>query len=93
MNIAAMTFRLRLPWAQSLKDKRTVVKSLTARLRNRFRVSAAEIDGQDAHQTAVIGVAAVVPHRAMADSLMEEISRFMETASEAEILEEIREIR
>ena len=40
-----------------------------------------------------IGMAAVVPHSAMADSLMEEISQFVETAPEAEMLEEIREIR
>ena len=93
MNIAAMTFRLHAPWVHSLKEKRMLVKSLIARLQNRFHVSAAEIDEQDTHQIAVIGVAAVVPHHALADSLMEEISRFVETASEAEILDETREIR
>ena len=69
------------------------VKSLVAQLQNKFHVSAAEIDEQDIHQIIVIGVAAVVPHNAMADSLMEEISQFVETATEAEILEETREIR
>ena len=93
MNIAAMTFRLRAPWVHSLKEKRMIVKSIIAQLQNRFHVSAAEIDEQDTHQMIVIGVAAVVPHNAMADRVMEEISRFMETAAEAEILEEIREIR
>ena len=93
MNIAAMTFRLHAPWAHSLKEKRTIVKSLTAQLQNRFHVSAAEIDEQDTHQIIVIAAAAVVPHNAMADSLMEEISRFVEENCEAEILEETREIR
>ena len=93
MNIAAMTFRLRAPWVHSLKEKRMIVKSIIAQLQNRFHVSAAEIDEQDTHQMIVIGVAAVVPHNAMADRVMEEISRFMETAAETEILEEIREIR
>ena len=41
----------------------------------------------------VIGVAAIVPHNAMADSLMEEISLFMEENTEAEIIDEEREIR
>ncbi|MBR3742230.1 MAG: hypothetical protein IKN04_17550 [Clostridia bacterium] len=41
----------------------------------------------------VIGVAAIVPHNAMADSLMEEISVFAEENTEAEILDEQREIR
>ena len=93
MNIAAMVFRLRAPWVHSLKEKRMVVQSLTAQLRNRFHVSAAEIDEQDTHQIIVIGVAAVVPNNALADSVMEEISRFVETATDAEILEETREIR
>ena len=93
MQIAAMTFRLHAPWVHSLKEKRMIVKSLTAQLQNRFHVSAAEIDEQDIHQIIVIGVAAIVPHNAMADSLMEEISLFMEENCEAEILEETREIR
>lgn len=93
MMIAAMTFRLHAPWVHSLKEKRMIVKRLVAQLQNRFHVSAAEIEEQDTHQIVVIGAAAVVPHNAMADSLMEEISRFVETATEAEILEERREIR
>ena len=92
MRIAAMTFRLHAPFVHSLKEKRMVVKSLVAQLQNRFHVSAAETDEQDVHQVIVIGVAAVVPHNAMADSVMEEISSFVESATEAEILEETREI-
>lgn len=93
MLIAAMTFRLHTPWVHSLKEKRMIVKSLIAQMQNRFHVSAAEIDEQDMHQIIVIGVAAIVPHNAMADSLMNEISSFVESNTEAEILDEIREIR
>ena len=93
MMIAAMTFRLRAPWVHSLKEKRMVVKSLISQLQNRFHVSAAEIGEQDIHQIVVIGVAAIVPHQAMADSLMEEISDFVEGATEAEVLDQTREIR
>ena len=70
-----------------------VVKSLITQLQNRFHVSAAELDEQDTHQSIVIGVAAIVPHNAIADSLMEKISQFVESASEAEVWEETREIR
>ena len=93
MLIAVMTFRLHAPWVRSLKEKRMIVKSLTAKLRNRFHVSAAEVDEQDTHQIIVIGVAAIVPHNAMGDSVMDEISAFMEENTEAEILDERREIR
>ena len=93
MIIAAMTFRLHAPWVHSLKEKRMIVKSLTVQLQNRFHVSAAEIDEQDTHRIIVIGVAAIVPHNAMGDSLMDEISAFVEDKTEAEILDERREIR
>ena len=88
-----MTFRLHAPWVHSLKEKRMVVKSLITQLQNRFHVSSAELDEQDAHQILVICEAAIVPHNAIADSLMEKISQFVESASEAEVWEETREIR
>ena len=92
MRIATIVFRLRAPWVRSLKEKRMIVKSLVAKLRNRYNVSAAEIDEQDTHQIIVIGVAAIVPHNAFADSLMEDISLFVEENTEAEIIDEERVI-
>lgn len=77
----------------SLKEKRMIVKSLIAKLQNRYHVSAAEIDEQDIHQIIVLGVAAIVPNHALADSLMDDISQFIEAATDAEVLEEVREIR
>ena len=76
----------------SLESLALILQNRTIKF-NRFHVSAAEIDEQDTHQIIVIGVAAIVPHNAMADSLMEEISLFVEENCEAEILEETREIR
>ena len=70
-----------------------IVRSLVAKLQNKFHVSAAEVDEQDIHQIIVIGVAGIVPHNAMADSMMDEISQFVEDNTEAEILDEMREIR
>ena len=93
MEIAAMTFRLHAPWVHSLKEKRMIVKSITAKIQNKFHVSVSEADEQDIHQIIVIGIAAIVPNNAMADSLMDEISGFVEDNTEAEILDEEREIR
>ncbi len=92
MKIATITFKLRAPWVHSLKEKRMIVKSLVAKLQNKFHVSTAEIGEQDVHQIIVIGVASIVPHNAMADSLMDEISEFVDANTEAEIIEEEREI-
>ena len=93
MNIAVLTFRLHAPWVHSLKEKRMIVKSLIAKLQNKFHVSAAEVDEQDTHQIIVIGVAAIVPHNVAAESLMEKISQFVEEITEAEIIDEERELR
>lgn len=93
MRIAVITFRLHAPWVNSLKEKRMIVKSIVAKLQNKFHVSAAEVDEQDTHQVIVIGVAAIVPHNAAADNLMEKISLFVEENAEAEIIDEEREIR
>jgi uncharacterized protein YlxP (DUF503 family) len=93
MIIATMTFRLHASWVHSLKEKRIAVKSLVAKIQNRFHASAAEIDEQDTHQIIVIGVAAIVPHHAIADSLMDEISSFVEMNTETELVDESKEIR
>ena len=77
----------------SLKEKRMIVKSIISRLQNRFHVSVAEIEEQDTHQIIVIGVASIIPNNAVADSMMDEISRFIEENCEAQILDEEREIR
>ena len=91
--IAVVTFRMRASWVHSLKEKRMAVKSLIAKLQNRFHISVAETGAQDVHQTILISAAAIVPNRAAADSLLDEISRFAEENTDAEILDEIREVR
>ena len=88
-----MTFRLHAPWVHSLKEKRMIVKSFVAKLQNKYHVSAAEIDEQDTHQIIVIGVAAIAVNNALADSMMDDISMFIEENTEAEIIDEEREIR
>lgn len=88
-----MTFRLHAPWVHSLKEKRMIVKSIIAKLQNKFHVSAAEVEEQDTHQIIVIGVATIIPDQRYADSMMDEISHFVEENCEAEILDEGREIR
>ena len=53
MNIKVFVLKIKLyaPWVHSLKEKRMVVKSLLAKIRNKFQVSVAEVEAQDVHQT------------------------------------------
>lgn len=93
VRIAVLQIKLYASWVHSLKEKRMVAKSLLAKLRNKFQVSAAEVGNQDVHQSLAIAVAAIVPHSAQADSLMDGIVRFIEQNTEAQIVGEEREIR
>lgn len=56
MPVGLLTLELHLPEAQSLKDKRQVVRSLKDRLRGNFNVAVAELDFQDIWQRSVVGV-------------------------------------
>jgi uncharacterized protein len=56
VNVGICKVRLRLPDNLSLKGKRQVVKSLTARLKNKFNVSVAEVEDNDLWQLATIGI-------------------------------------
>ena len=57
MVVASQTWRLSLPGCSSLKEKRSVVRSLRDRLRSRFHLSVAETDLQDVHSRAELSVA------------------------------------
>jgi uncharacterized protein len=56
MPIGLLTLELHLPEAQSLKDKRQVLRSLKDRLRGHFNVAVAELDFQETWQRSVVGV-------------------------------------
>ena len=57
--VGLCTVELFIPESQSLKDKRQVLLSLKDRLREKFNISVAEVEGQDLWQKAVLGLACV----------------------------------
>lgn len=73
--IGVLTLELRIDDAQSLKDKRHVVKSLKDRLRHRFNVSVAEIDYQDLWQRALIAAVTVSSGHTHAESVLQNVEQ------------------
>ena len=69
--IGVLTLEIHVEDSHSLKDKRHVVKSLKDRLRERFNVSVAEIDGLDSWQHAVVAVATVSSDRVRAEQVLQ----------------------
>jgi len=51
--------KIHIPGSRSLKDKRSVVKSLVMRLQKQFNISIAEVDDHDLWQMTTIGLACV----------------------------------
>jgi uncharacterized protein YlxP (DUF503 family) len=81
---AKLTFYV--PQAQSLKDKRMAARSIIDKARHKFNASVAEVDTQDLHQTLTLGVAVVSGEYAHAQSMLDEIIRFMEENADAELV-------
>ena len=70
-----------------------LAKSLIAQLRKKFNVSVAEVEAQDTHQTLVLGIAWVTGSVRQSDSILEQVLRFVEDNTEAEIQDTRHEIR
>jgi uncharacterized protein len=75
MPIAFLTLDLRIEAAQSLKDKRQVVRSVKDRLRSSFNVSVAELDASNIWNSATIGVVSISDSRDYLDGLMKNVER------------------
>jgi uncharacterized protein YlxP (DUF503 family) len=73
MVVGLATVTLQLHYAESLKDKRRVVKSVVDRLRPRFNVSIAEVDHQESWGTAVLAIACVSNSSAHAHAMLEKV--------------------
>ena len=73
--IAFLTLELNIEAAQSLKDRRQVVRSLKDHLRSRFNVSIAELDSAELWNRATIGIVSVSNSKDYLDGLMKSVER------------------
>ena len=73
MVVGILQLRLMIRDAQSLKDKRRIVKSLRDRIRNRFNVSVSEVDSLDRRQQAVLGITLATNDRVFADQVLAKV--------------------
>lgn len=69
--IGVLTLDIHVEHSHSLKEKRHVVKSLKDRLRERFNVAVAEIDGLDSWQNSVVAAVTVSNDRVHAEQILQ----------------------
>ncbi len=94
MIVGICQITLHLPECHSLKDKRQIIKSVMARVRNHFEVAIAEVEDQDLWQIAKVGVSCVSNSSQHVDEVLNHIQRYIEetrpdviiTDAETEIL-------
>lgn len=95
MVVALAVYEFHLPGCRGLKEKRSFLRPLKARLRGDFEISAAEVAHQDLLQRASVGIAAVGPDREALEPLLQRIRGFVEAYAEehgAEIASERNEL-
>jgi uncharacterized protein YlxP (DUF503 family) len=87
MLVALERFDLRVPGCRSLKEKRHVVKTLSAALRQKFPVSVSEVDHHDLWQRATIAVAVVGADQHHLRRVMHEVEKLVERWGEVEVID------
>jgi uncharacterized protein YlxP (DUF503 family) len=75
MPVAQLNLEIRIEHAQSLKDRRHVVRSLKDQLRQGFNVSIAEMDEAVTWQSATLSIVAISRSRDYLHGLIEEVER------------------
>jgi uncharacterized protein YlxP (DUF503 family) len=78
---------LHLPASTSLKDKRSIVRGLKDRIRERVRASVAEVDHQDLWQRAALGVAVVSGEAHQVTEMLDSVRRLVEGTFGAELID------
>lgn len=85
MVVGVLRVTLRMPGSESLKDKRRVLKGLIERTRQRYNVAVAEVDRQDARRAAVLAVACVSSSGRHADSVLQDVLRWLEQETDGQL--------
>ena len=92
MVVGVCTVELWIPESQSLKDKRQVLHSVKDRLRGKFNLSIAEVDGQDLWQKAVLGMACVANDGSHVEQVLEQALNVIKSMPTIELVRVHREL-
>ena len=77
MVVGSLLLELHLPASGSLKAKRAELRPILDGVRNRFRISASEVDHHDTWQRSALGFAVVSASATQVEQLLDEVERFV----------------
>jgi hypothetical protein len=87
MVVGIVRVELHLPQAQSLKDKRQVIRSMKERIRERAQASVAEVEYQDLWQRAALGIAVVSADGGQVRERLQRARQIVDQAVQAQVLD------
>jgi uncharacterized protein YlxP (DUF503 family) len=82
-----------VPYAHSLKEKRSAVRKIKDRVQGRFGIPIAEVGGLDTWQRAVVGFAVVSSERGHIDSMLEKVVSFIDGLGVGELSSDERDVQ
>jgi uncharacterized protein YlxP (DUF503 family) len=85
VTVGVLRLILYLPENHSLKGKRSVLRTIKARVRNKFNVSIAEAGDHDLWQRGLLGIAQVGTDEPFVDGALREVVRFIDDMQIAEL--------
>ena len=88
MVVGVLRLELRLPETHSLKGKRSILRSIKARVQQKFNVSIAECEDHDLWQRTILGVSQIGADQPHVDRCLREVVSFIDDLKLAEIGEE-----
>lgn len=90
--VGVLTVRVEMPWVSNLKEKRAIVRPVVERLKVRFPLTVARLDGLDAHDWEVIGVATLSNDYGWVEETLRMAADYIAAEGEYRVTEESVEI-
>lgn len=86
VGVARLSFRV--SYVHSLKEKRSIVNSIKAKVKNKFNVSISETEDLDQHKSIVIGLASVSSKRDIVEGTLRKVADFILNNFDVELIQE-----
>ncbi len=86
MLLGICTINLYFPDSHSLKDKRSIIKSIKLRIRNKFNVSVSEINNYDLWKNTTLGIACIGNEKRYLNGVLNEVIKLIEQQNKLQVI-------
>ncbi len=87
MHLIGIKVTFHFYYVESLKEKRRIIKSITDRVRSKFKISAAEVDYLDSLDRGALGFGVVSNNRNHAEQILQKVLNQIDIISEIEVIQ------